>query len=296
MSNDAEYHSECLTQLFGTPHLPALDVDLATLYRIAATMAGKMSVSGTQEKISLALSPDRSSLEVAASGGRYILKPESSRFSSLSQNEHLTMRLAALASIEVPPLGLIRLKQGSQAYIIKRFDRLEDGTKLHVEDFCQLSGKHVRNKYDGSAELCVRILRKFATEPLIEIQKLFRLLLFNWWVANGDMHLKNFSMMTQDTIRKLAPAYDLVCTRLVIPGDLLALPVGGRKEKLTRRIWLDFAEYCGLPKKTAKNMIVTQIELLDRAIIHIESSFLPDDMKLQYIAIVRENTAILSAT
>jgi serine/threonine-protein kinase HipA len=107
-------------------------------------MAGKMSISGAQEKVSLTLSKDKTSLEVAPTGGRYILKPETTRFSSVPQNELLTMRLARLVSIEVPPCGLIRLKDGSPSYIIKRFDRQENGEKLQVEDFCQLALKRKR--------------------------------------------------------------------------------------------------------------------------------------------------------
>ena len=102
------------------------------------------------------------------------------------------MRLAELVGIEVPPFGLVELKDKAIAYIIKRFDRLDDGTKLQVEDFCQLAEKPIRDKYQGSGELCVRILRKYASEPLIEIRKLFKVLLFSWWASNGDQHLEEF--------------------------------------------------------------------------------------------------------
>ncbi len=79
-------------------------------------MAGKMSISGLQEKVSLTLSADKGQLLVAATGGRFILKPEASRFPALPENEHLTMRLASLVRIEVPGFGLLRLRDGSLAY------------------------------------------------------------------------------------------------------------------------------------------------------------------------------------
>ncbi|HUT13894.1 MAG TPA: HipA domain-containing protein [Thermoguttaceae bacterium] len=254
-----------------------------------------MSISGVQEKVSLKLSSGKSKLVVAAVGGRYLLKPESSRFSCLPQNEHLTMRLASQAGIEIPQCGLVRLRDRSAAYVIARFDRLDDGSKLQVEDFCQLAKKPLRDKYDGSAELCVRILHKYASEPLVEIRNLYRLLLFGWWVANGDMHLKNFSIMTTpDGIRRLSPAYDLVCTKLVLPEDLLALPVGGKNKNLTRRSWLDLAEYCKLPKQAAERLIADQIEALEPSLALISNSFMPDEMKHAYERIVRDNTAILA--
>ena len=293
---EAEYHPRCVEQLFGTRRPPHLDVELGELYAIAAKMAGKMSISGVQEKLSLKLSQDGERLEVAETGGRYILKPEPSRYSALPQDEHVTMRLASLVGVETPPFGLVRLKDGALAYIIKRFDRLEDGTKLQVEDFCQLAEIPTKDKYEvGSAELCVRLLKKYASEPLIEARKYYSLLLFGWWVANGDMHMKNFSLLTEpDGTRRLSPAYDLVNTRLFFPDDdSTAIMMGGRKKKFTPREWIDFAEYCGIPKKAAQSLLTAQIEALEPAIQLVQNSFLPEKKKGDYEIIIRANTSVL---
>lgn len=291
-----EYHAECSQTLFGVNTLPKLEIDMEDLYALAAEMAGKMSISGVQEKVSVRLTEDRSKLEVAKTGGKYILKPEPTRFSALPQNEHLTMRLASLVEIETPPLGLTRLKGGALAYIIKRFDRLDNGEKLAVEDFCQLSGTPLRGKYEGSAELCVRIIKKYATEPLVEIRKLFKLLLFGWWVANGDLHLKNISMITHpDGTRGLTPAYDLVSTKVAMPKDeTMALSLGGKDRNFTRIKWLEFAEYCGLPRKTAERLLDVQIGVLDQAMEIVNQSFLPDKKRDTYEIVLRERTATLT--
>jgi serine/threonine-protein kinase HipA len=292
------YHEACIQELFGTQTVPDLgDIELSTLYRLAAEMAGKMSISGVQEKVSLALSVDKASLQIAANGGRYILKPEPAMYSSLPPNEHVTMLLARLAEIDTPPFGLMWLKDQTPAYIIKRFDRLDDGSKLAVEDFCQLSGSRLRDKYKGSGEKCVRLLKQFASEPIIEVRRLFKLLLFSWWVSNGDHHLKNLSIMTdKDGRRRLAPAYDLVSTRLVNPKDLdLAIPINGQKQKLTRGKWLAFAEYCGLEKKASMRLLADQVECLVPATRLINRSFLPDKKKQQYVEILNVNTNILAA-
>jgi serine/threonine-protein kinase HipA len=290
------YHASCSEALFGTNVLPTLDYELGELYAVAAQMAGKMSISGIQEKVSLRLSPDKSRLEVAVTGGRYILKPEPARYSDLTLKEHISMLLASLVGIETPPFGLIHLKDGAVSYIIKRFDRLDDGSKLQVEDFCQLAEKPPRDKYEGSAELCVRALRRFATEPVLELSKLYRLLLFGWWIANGDMHLKNFSLLTTpDATRRLSPAYDLVCTRLAIAeDDSLALPMGGKKKGLTRRKWLEFGDYCRLPKRAVEGMIAAQVNALDPSIAIIDRSLLPEKKKGEYGKIIREHTALLA--
>jgi len=291
----ADYHAECSQSLFGVGTLPKLELDVGDLYALAAEMAGKMSISGVQEKVSVRLSEDGSKLEVAKTGGRYILKPEPIRFSALPQNEHLTMCLASLVDIETPPFGLTRLKDGALAYVIKRFDRLDNGGKLAVEDFCQLSEARLKDKYNGSAEKCVSILQKYATEPLVETRKLFQQFLFGWWVANGDMHLKNISLITRpDGTRKLTPAYDLVSTRVALPkDDTMALKIGGRHKKFTRRDWLDFAKYCQLPIKVAERLLDVQVKALGKATEIVQRSYLPEKKRDAYEKVLRERTAAL---
>ena len=109
--------------------------------------------------------------------------------------------------------------------------------------------------------------------------------------------MKNFSLLTTiEGLRRLAPAYDLICTRLPIPTDQdLALPIGGKKNNLTRRSWLNFAGYCKIPERAAVRLLNEQIATTESSVDLIYASFLPDKLKAQYEAIVRQNTAILSA-
>jgi serine/threonine-protein kinase HipA len=140
-------------------------------------------------------------------------------------------------------------------------------------------------------------LHQYASEPLVEIRKLFKLLLFSWWVANGDHHLKNLSLLiTPEGICRLAPAYDLLCTRLVIPKDRqLSLSIVGKKAKLTRASWLKFADYCGIARKATERLLAEQVSAIGQSLALIRSSFLPDRLKEQYIEILTANTAILFA-
>lgn len=246
-------------------------------------MAGHTSISGIQRKISLGLSADRATLKLEIDKGRYILKPTGENFPSLPENEITTMQLAALAGIDIPPCALVPLKDGTPAYLVARFDRLPDGKKLRQEDFCQLGELLPAAKYDGSAELCARLVRKFASEPLIEMTKLFRRMVFCWLTGNGDMHLKNFSLLAGvDGLQRLSPAYDMLCTRLVIAGDQLALPVGGKKDNLRRRNWLDYAAYCKLPERAATRVLRELRDVLPECIALVERSPLPDSMKATY--------------
>ena len=113
-------------------------------------------------------------------------------------------------------------------------------------------------------------------------------------MSNGDQHLKNFSMLDHsEGLRRLAPAYDLICTRLPIPSDRdLALPICGKKSGLVRQSWLDFAEYSQIPERAAVTLLSEQIDALAASLELIEASFLPDEQKAQYEEIVRQNTEL----
>ncbi len=292
--DDSRYHPRCLRELFHTTKVPTIDLDIARLHTAGLAMVGHTSLSGIQKKISVNLATDRATLQVAATGGRYLLKPQTGTYPALPENEHLTTQLARLVKIDVAPSGLISLADGSLAFIARRFDRLDDGRKVPQEDFCQLAEQPLRTKYQGSMELCVRLLRKYASEPLVEVLKLYRLALFIWWTGNGDMHLKNFSVqIAPPGIVRLTPAYDLVSSRLVIPDDRLALPVDGRQDHLTRGTWLTFAEYCQIPEKVALRVLAAQREALPKAHELIARSFLPEDQKQAYARLISERTATL---
>lgn len=291
---DDGYHPRCLRELFGVSRAPTLDIELAKLHTAGLAMVGHTSLSGVQRKISVKLSSDRVTLQVAVEGGRYLLKPQTQVYPALPENEHATARLAGLVDIETPSSGLVPLKDGTPALVVARFDRLPGGGKLRQEDFCQLAEKSPKEKYDGSSELCARIVRQYASEPLIEVLKLYRALVFAWWTGNGDMHLKNFSLVAgADGRHRLSPAYDQVSTRLVIENDQLALPVGGKKENLKRDTWLEFAKYCEIPHRAAERVLADHVAALDKAAALIERSRLPQDLQDQYKALLRERTAIL---
>jgi serine/threonine-protein kinase HipA len=288
------YHPKCVRELFGTSHLPAIDIELAKLHTVALAMVGHTALSGVQRKISLRLEAESRTLQVATEGGSFILKPQAQTFPYLPENEHVTMRMAARAGIAIPPCGLLALKDGTLAYVTRRFDRADDGKKLLQEDFCQLAEKSPKDKYDGSAELCARIVHRFASAPGVDAAKLFRLMVFVWWTGNGDMHLKNFSLLRgEDAHHRLSPAYDLLCTRLVIADDMLALSVDGNKKNVTKKQWLTYAAYCKVPPRAAARVLREIAEATGECTAMIARSALPDEMKPPYTELIRRRGAAL---
>lgn len=193
------------------------------------TAAEHISISGVQDKISLQL--ERGRLLPTEHDGEYILKPvPSGDMPHLKQdvpaNEHLTMQLASqVFDIAIAPNACILFEDGELAYITKRFDREEDGSKIAQEDFCQLSNRteetHGRNyKYDGTYEEAGRILKRYCKAYAVEVEKLFRLIVFNYAFSNGDAHMKNFSLYRTDFgDHIMTPAYDLIASGLHFPNE-----------------------------------------------------------------------------
>ena len=289
------YHAACATRVFGTPAVPTIDLDVAKLHTFALAMVGKTSISGVQRKVSLGFDDDRRTLRVATDRAQFILKPPSTVYPSTVENEITTMVLASRCGVAIAPCAMIEVSDGSRAFITRRFDRSDSG-KRAMEDFCQLAELPPKDKYAGSAELCARIVRRFATEPIIEVAKLYRRMVVIAWTGNGDMHLKNFALLRGDDHRwRLSPAYDLLATRLLIADDPLALPLGGRDRRLTRRHMLEYGAYCGLPPRAAERILREVTACEDDLVGLVASSPLPGDMRSAYVELLCENGAALRA-
>jgi len=280
-------HLSCLRKLFGVNNLPALELSLKEVSIKAQQMAGKLSISGVQPKLSIKLNKKSKKLEVTAEGGEYIMKPQVQTFRDLPQNENLCMNLAANLGIEVPAHSLIRLKDSSLAYIVKRFDRVK-GKKIHQEDFFQVLGK--RDKYSGSLEQIGKKLRKISRFPGLDVQFFFERVLFFFVIGNGDAHNKNFSIIYDDEGNiRLSPAYDIVSSKLVIPREEdLALSMNSKRNNITGRDFKKFSHYLQIPPKAFAKMLSHLLEKKDIIEESIENSTLDEDEKKGFLDIVNE--------
>jgi serine/threonine-protein kinase HipA len=127
---------------------------------------------------------------------------------------------------------------------------------------------------DGGPSLVdmVQILTEASTEPrdpltLVAIQA------FNIAVGNNDGHTKNFSMLREPSVR-LAPAYDLVCTRAWPALDKrLGISVGGQRDPgaVGPRAWATFAEAAKLSARAVVRVARELTEKLAEARATIEA-------------------------
>ncbi len=274
----ARHHSACLRRLFGTPLLPSLQLSRSDVLIRAREMAGKMSISGVQPKLSFAREGSR--LVPVAQGGQYLLKPQTETFPVLPENENACMLIAGRLGITVPEHGLFELLDGSLAYIVCRFDRTKEGVKKRCEDFAQILGQ---DKYTGSLEQVGKWLRKISSVPGLDAQLFFERALLCFLLGNGDAHLKNFSVLeSEEGELRLAPAYDIVCSKLVIPNEEeCALTLRGKKNQITRKDFEYLGEHLEIPKKAGADIFHRFKEGGKAMTEQIERSRLPTDCKVR---------------
>jgi hypothetical protein len=65
---------------------------------------------------------------------------------------------------------------------------------------------------------------------------------------------------------------------------------------LTKRHWLEFGEYCRLPKRALTSLFADQVGALDTSIEMIGRSLLPQKQKAAFERIIRANNVTLSST
>lgn len=211
----------------------------------------RMSLSGVQPKVSAVFSRKERAFKIVETGGSYILKPSPQAFPGTAEVEAVTMQLARQAGIAVPPCGWLPSKDGAGVFWIERFDRWGPGNRnrLRCEDACQILEVPAWWKYAGNLETLARMIRAHCSNPRLQLIKFFQRVLFCWVTGNGDMHLKNWSLIENGPLIELAPAYDLLSTRLLLDDDEdSALALDGRKSGFDRELLVGYLgrEVCGI--------------------------------------------------
>ena len=269
-----------------------------------------ISISGVQDKEVCVI--ERGTIRLSQKGEQstHILKPvplsRLRRVKEIPANENLTMQIASqVYGIETAANGLCFFKTGEPVYITKRFDIGVSGGKLRTEDFSSLAGLMPVNggsnfKYEYSYEELAELIQRYIPAWRIEIEKFFKIVLFNFLFSNGDAHLKNFSVIeTSKGDFRLAPAYDLLNTHLHVDDSDFALSRGlfrdGDKSeylkfngKANGRSFEEFGRRIGVNNKRVAEILTqftTQYPLIEQL---IEASFLLPDTKKTYLAEYRQ--------
>lgn len=256
----------------------------------------RMSISGVQEKFSILLEKNKLRLINEGERGIYILKPipgAGKKQDQMPANEHLTMQIARqVYGIETAENALIFFKNGTPAYITKRFDVKEDSSKLAQEDFASLAGRTPQTygehyKYLGNYLELFELMQKHLPIYKLEAPKLLKIILFNYLFSNGDAHFKNFSLLeTAQGDYRLSPAYDLLNSRIHIEDKDFALddgllPKNVSQGKISKQFTVlsELAEISEKNFKSILNLMVSKSEMVEKL---ITASFLNDTTKRNY--------------
>jgi serine/threonine-protein kinase HipA len=123
--------------------------------------------------------------------------------------EYAYSRMARSAGIEMTECRLLE-ENGRRHFMTRRFDRPDDGGKLHMQTVGAL--EHVSYNEPGtySYEQILLLIRRLGLgTPVVEQQ--FRRMVFNVLARNQDDHVKNIAfLMDREGMWSLAPAYDVI--------------------------------------------------------------------------------------
>lgn len=268
----------------------------------------RLSISGVQLKYSLKL--ENKDLVLTERGGTYILKPippyqQLAQIDQVPENEHLTMQIAKqVFNIPTAENVLIYFKDGTPAYLTKRFDLAADGTKYLQEDFAQISRKTSRThgdnfKYEGSYEDIGKLIQQYVPASITASERLFTLVVFNYVFSNGDAHLKNFSLIRNaDGEYQLSPAYDLLSTVIHSPGEsdtALQLYQGDYDSAFYSKYgyygrpnFLELAKRLSILPNRAERILTQFIIKQSNVVEMVNNSFLRENVKADYLKNVSE--------
>ncbi len=254
----------------------------------------RFSLAGVQLKFSAVMEAS-GGLTIPADGlgGSWIVKLPSARYKAVARNEFAMLALAQRVGISIPESKLVdvtsikglpeqALTLEREALAVKRFDRLTDGERVHMEDFAQVFGVFPNNKYKfhSYSNIASVLWAEIGEDAVIEF---VRRLVFSILIGNADMHLKNWSLLYPNRRTPvLSPAYDFVATLPYIPGDRLALSFGGSRSlsEVTKDQMRKFADAARIPISPLWKIAVETAERTTESWKTLpEADLLPKDLK-----------------
>lgn len=140
-----------------------------------------------------------------------ILKTGTQELPGLAINEYLCLEVARAAGLDVPQTAL---SEDGQVLAVERFDRKLQ-QQFALEDFCAIAALDPVNKYQCSLERLIDLHNEYVVSVRRQesARQLYKLILLNYALHNGDAHLKNFALIySHYDDAFLAPIYDVVTT------------------------------------------------------------------------------------
>lgn len=202
----------------------------------------------TQPRINTSISG-----KAALPSAHYIIKTWGNEYPELAMNEKACLHV--LSNMDVS-IATATLSDKGKTLLSHRVDKTEKGEPLGFEDFCVLQGKTPKERYDSSWESVAKTIRLFVSprHQSGALHNLFKLLLCNVMLRNGDAHLKNLALVYSHIgDRQCAPFFDITTTTVYLSDDFMGLSLNGEKAWPNRTTLTNFAaQYCGLRPNAIK--------------------------------------------
>jgi len=243
----------------------------------------RLSLAGAQDKLPVYQSGEKLYLPLGSSPSTHILKFEVPDYKHVPAYETYLSWLARSVEMEVIDISFHQIREGSYS-LSTRYDRshTDPVKRLHQEDFCQAMGLRADQKYQqpgnssGFAD-CYRLVKKVSSIPLDDARRLLEWQIFNVLAGNSDAHAKNLSFLYLPGGQiRLAPFYDLVCTRAIDRiDDKLAMEVGGESHPgaIQMQHWHELAKACDARPAYVEKLVIDMARKLGQSMPKVHSRF-----------------------
>lgn len=122
--------------------------------------------------------------------------------------EYAYYLMAKDAGIDMMPSRILS-ENGRSHFMTKRFDRIGNKEKLHMQTLCGIAHYDYKMLRAYSYEQAFQVMRQMRL-PYIQAEEMFRRMVFNVVARNQDDHTKNISFLMDKTGKwRLSPAYDV---------------------------------------------------------------------------------------
>jgi serine/threonine-protein kinase HipA len=122
--------------------------------------------------------------------------------------EYAYYNMALDAGITMAPCRLFE-ENGRRHFMTKRFDRQEDGGKLHMQSLCGMAHYNFNQAGAYGYEQALLVIRRLGL-PMAAVEEQYRRMVFNIVARNQDDHVKNIAfLMDRSGKWSLAPAFDM---------------------------------------------------------------------------------------
>ena len=234
-------------------------------------METHLSLTGASGKVGLYFDNDSGKwyLPKGDAPSTHIVKQSHVRLKQIVLNEQLCMLAAKNIGITVPEGFVVNAGTTDEEllYATLRYDRVLskdkalDGLKipyrLHQEDFAQALGISAKDKYEKAPSQYMQkmfnLLKNHSANPIEDQQALLKIIVFNYLIGNTDCHIKNHALLYSTDLKskRLAPAYDLVATRVYKTTSEMSFFIGGELniEKINRASFSKAAAEIGMTSK-----------------------------------------------